>query len=78
MNTPLISIIIPVYNIERYLRTCIDSILQQSFRNFELILVDDGSTDSSGAIVTFIPKQTLESFLFTKRMKVSALQEITE
>lgn len=47
---PFISIIVPVYNVEAYLRKCIDSILKQSFTDFELILVDDGSTDSSGEI----------------------------
>lgn len=45
-----ISIIIPVYNSEKYLGACIDSILSQSFRDFELILVDDGSRDSSQRI----------------------------
>ena len=67
MNTPLISIIIPVYNIERYLRTCIDSILQQSFRNFELILVDDGSTDSSGAICDFYSQADSRGVSFHKK-----------
>lgn len=45
-----ISIIVPVYNIDKYINKCIDSILNQSFVNFELILVDDGSTDDSGLI----------------------------
>lgn len=45
-----ISIIVPVYNVEKYLITCIDSILQQTILNFELILVNDGSTDSCGQI----------------------------
>ncbi|MBQ6421441.1 MAG: glycosyltransferase family 2 protein [Clostridia bacterium] len=45
-----VSIIVPVYNVEKYLCQCIDSILQQSFSDYELILVDDGSTDSSGQI----------------------------
>ena len=50
MNNPAISIIIPVYNAENYLRRCIDSVLSQSFTDFELILVDDGSKDKSPQI----------------------------
>ncbi|MBB6275139.1 glycosyltransferase family 2 protein [Porphyromonas circumdentaria] len=45
-----LSIIIPVYNVEDYLRRCVESILAQDYYNYEIILVDDGSTDSSGAI----------------------------
>ncbi len=50
MPTPTLSIIVPVYKVEAYLPACIDSILSQTFRDFELILVDDGSPDRSGAI----------------------------
>ena len=47
---PEISIIVPVYNVEKYLDRCIKSILSQTFKDFELILIDDGSTDKSGVI----------------------------
>lgn len=51
MNSrPLVSIIVPVYNVERYLEDCIRSIMAQSYDAIELILVDDGSTDASGSI----------------------------
>lgn len=47
---PVLSVIVPVYNVEPYLRACVDSILAQTFRDFELILVDDGSTDGCPTI----------------------------
>lgn len=50
MTRPRISVIIPVYNVEAYLRRCIDSVISQSCRDLEIILVDDGSPDNSGAI----------------------------
>lgn len=46
----LISVVIPVYNVEKYLRECVDSVLAQTYRNFEIVLVDDGSPDNSGSI----------------------------
>ena len=50
LKTPLFSIIVPIYNAEKYLAPCIKSILAQSITNFELLLVNDGSTDNSGEI----------------------------
>ena len=57
-----ISVIVPVYNVEKYLRRCIDSILRQSYSDFELILIDDGSTDTSGNIC--------DSYLYDSRVRV--------
>lgn len=49
-SEPLISIVVPIYNVQKYVRKCIDSIIGQTYHNLEIILVDDGSTDSSSQI----------------------------
>lgn len=60
---PKVSVIVPVYNVEQYLRECIDSVLNQTFIDFELILVDDGSSDNCGIICD-------EYSVFDNRIKV--------
>lgn len=45
-----LSVVVPVYNVEEYLKRCVDSIINQNYPNIEIILVDDGSKDSSGKI----------------------------
>ena len=50
MEKPAITIIVPVFNVEDYLQKCVDSLLSQSFKDFDVVLVDDGSKDSSGKI----------------------------
>ena len=50
-NFPAISIVIPMYNTEKYVAECLDSIFAQTFQDFEVIIVDDCSTDNSAAIV---------------------------
>ena len=50
IETPKFSIIVPVYNVEKYLRKCIESLLRQGIDNVEILLVNDGSTDSSSEI----------------------------
>lgn len=49
-KTPDISVIIPIYNVEEYLEACLDSVVQQTKDNLEVIMIDDGSQDGSGAI----------------------------
>ncbi len=50
MNDDLISVIVPVYNVEKYINKCVDSIINQTYKNIEIILIDDGSTDKSCVI----------------------------
>lgn len=50
-NKPVISVIVPVYNVEKYLDKCVNSVCAQTFRDIEILLVDDGSKDSSGQIM---------------------------
>ena len=56
MTNPLVSVIIPVYNTQKYLRAAIESVLAQDYRPLEIIVVDDGSTDSSAAIAQSFPE----------------------
>lgn len=50
LDKPLISIIIPVYNVEQYVTKCVESVINQTYKNIQIILIDDGSTDNSGKI----------------------------
>ena len=62
MKGPALSIIVPVYNVKDYLEKCVQSILAQSFEDFELILVDDGSTDGSGQICDSFSDERIHVF----------------
>ena len=57
MTQPLVSIVVPVYNVEKYLEKCIQSICKQTYTHLQIIIVDDGSTDSSGALCENYAKQ---------------------
>ena len=73
MRKRLISVIVPVYNVESYLNRCIDSILNQSYRNLEILLIDDGSTDNS---INIINKYlSLDSRLILIQQKNSGKKE---
>ncbi|QOR65483.1 glycosyltransferase [Cytobacillus suaedae] len=73
MVLPTISVIIPVYNVEKYLSRCIDSVLNQTFQDFEIILINDGSTDQSGMICNeYVQKDQRISVIHKKNARVSA------
>lgn len=61
-----LSIIIPVYNVEPYIRKCLDSVINQTYKNLEIICIDDGSTDSSGEICEEYAKKDLRIKVFHK------------
>ena len=56
-QNPRISVIVPVYNVEQYLPRCVESILAQTYENLEILLVDDGTKDNSGAICDAYARQ---------------------
>lgn len=66
MNKPLISVVVPVYNVEKYLGCCIESIVGQTYKNLQIILVDDGSTDSSYQICMDYAKKDARIAVFQK------------
>ena len=65
---PLISVIVPVYKAEDTLRNCVDSILKQTNRDFELLLIDDGSRIVAGIFVTLMPQRMPVSGYGIKKM----------
>lgn len=68
MNNPEISIIIPIYNVDPYLYRCLSSVANQTFKNYEVIMVDDGSTDESMAIAKSF-ETTYSNFIFLQNDK---------
>lgn len=68
---PIISVIVPVYNSESYLKDCLDSIIEQTYENLEIILIDDGSIDDSLSIIQMYAKMIRESC--TTQLKIPDL-----
>lgn len=66
---PLVSIIVPVYNVENYLEKCVSSLLAQTYQNIEVILIDDGSTDRSGALCDRLDSENEAVRVFHKKNK---------
>lgn len=76
MDFPKISVIVPVYNVEKYLPRCIDSILAQTFTDFELLLIDDGSTDSSRNICDEYAEKDFRIRVFHKENGVALARQL--
>ena len=72
MNAPLLTVLMPVYNAEKYLAEAIDSILQQTFSDFELLILDDGSVDSSVKIINSYTDPRIRLFKNERNLGISA------
>lgn len=70
----LVSIVLPVYNAEKFIRTCVKSILNQSYKNIELLLINDGSKDNSLEICRELEKQDERIRLFNKTKRQRMLK----
>ena len=66
IDTPMVSVIIPMYNVEKYLRECLDSVVSQNYSDFEAILINDGSTDSTAEIAEEYVKRDIRFSLINK------------
>lgn len=67
-NNPLVTVIVPVYKVEPYLRRCLDSIVNQTYKNLEIILIDDGSPDNCGVICDEYAEMINVLRLFIRKM----------
>lgn len=66
-NKPLVSVIVPVYNVEKYVGECLDSILNQTYKNIEVLMVNDGSTDNSAKLCKEYEKKDKRFKLYSKK-----------
>lgn len=71
----LISVIVPVYNVEKYLQRCVESIIAQTYKTIEILLIDDGSTDKSGRICDKFSLLDQRIRVFHKKMVESVVLE---
>ena len=72
----MISVIVPVYNVKPYLRKCLDSIINQSYRDLEILIIDDGSTDGSGDICDEYRKDDRIKVFHTENRGLSAARNL--
>ena len=77
-SEPLVSIIVPIFNVDKYLHRCIASILHQTYKNIEVLLINDGSTDDSLNIIHQFGEKDKRIVVFDKKMKDMELPVIWE
>ncbi len=70
MHSPLVSVIMPVYNASEFLYASIDSILSQSYKNIELIIINDGSTDNSEEIINSFKDERVKYFFQKRKIRL--------
>ena len=73
---PKISVIIPVYNVEKYLKKCLESIINQSFKSLEIIAINDCSTDNSAKILSEYKRIGIKVINLTENVGLSAVRNI--
>lgn len=76
VEKPVISVIVPVYNVEPYLHKCLDSVVNQTYENLEILIVDDGSTDESGRICDEYTKDVRVKVFHTENRGLSAARNL--
>ena len=64
---PKVSVIVPVYNVEKYLKKCLDSLINQTIQDIEIIVVNDGSTDDSKKIIRDYEKKYLKKVIYLEK-----------
>ena len=74
----MVSVVVPIYRVEKYLRKCVDSLLQQTYKNIEIILVDDGSPDACPEICDELKKTDDRIVVIQKRMVDCQMLETLE
>lgn len=78
MENDLVSIIVPIYNLEKYIDKCIKSLISQTYRNIEIILVDDGSSDNSSNIIDRYARMDKRICVIHKKTREFQRSEILE